>query len=269
MKDLKTELSVVLIASNEESNIAKCLESVSEIADEIILVHNDCIDNTVEIARRFGAKCFEEKWHGHRDQKNIALKKAKRTWVLCLDADERVSPTLLTSIQSFLQSDSNNQADGFAFNRRSFFLGRWIRHGDWYPDRKVRLIRNGRGTWKGSREHDKLHVGGTVNELDGDLLHFSYPSMNTFITKIIYFSDIYLQRQLDAQSKWRLIHVLFRPIWRFFRAYIVRLGFLDGFPGLFIAVSTAFAAFFKHSRLYEQRSYGQPESSGTSDDDRD
>jgi glycosyltransferase involved in cell wall biosynthesis len=269
MKNLNAELSVALIASNEESNIAKCLESLSGIADEIILVHNDCVDKTVEIARGYGVKCFEEKWHGHRDQKNIALSKAKKSWVLCLDADERLSPALLASIQILLQRNSKNEADGFAFNRRSFFLGRWIRHGDWYPDRKVRLIKNGRGTWKGSREHDKLHVQGTVDELDGDLLHFSYPSMNSFITKIVYFSDIYLQRQLDAQSKWRLSHVLFRPIWRFIRAYFIRFGFLDGFPGLFIAVSTAFAAFFKHSRLYERSSYIQPGSPDSSDDDRD
>ncbi|MBT5715759.1 MAG: glycosyltransferase family 2 protein [Opitutae bacterium] len=251
MKNWKTELSVSLIASNEESNIAKCLESVSEIADEIILVHNDCTDNTVDIAQGFGAKCFEEKWHGHRDQKNIALKKTNKPWVLCLDADERLSPALLTSIKKILQSDSTNQANGFAFNRRSFFLGRWIRHGDWYPDRKVRLIRNGRGTWKGSREHDRLDVEGTVEKLDGDLLHFSYPSMNTFITKIIYFSDLNLQRQLDAKSKWSLSHVLFRPIWRFVRGYFFRLGFLDGFPGLFLAVSTSYSTFFKYSKLYE------------------
>tara|TARA_B100001094_G_scaffold48990_1_gene44395 strand:+ start:5394 stop:6203 length:810 start_codon:yes stop_codon:yes gene_type:complete len=269
MKNLKTELSVALIASNEERNLAKCLDSLDGIADEIILVHNDCVDDTIKIARRYGVKCFEENWHGHRDQKNIALSKAKKPWVLCLDADERLSPDLLASIQSLLQRDSKNEADGFAFNRKSFFLGRWISHGDWYPDRKVRLIKKGLGTWKGSREHDKLHVEGTVDELKGDLLHFSYPSMNSFVTKIVYFSDIYLQRQLDAKSQWRLSHVLFRPIWRFIRAYFFKFGFLDGFPGLFIAVSTAFAAFFKHSRLYEQNSYEQPESSAASDDDRD
>jgi glycosyltransferase involved in cell wall biosynthesis len=268
MKNVKTELSVALIASNEEINLPKCLDSLDGIAEEIILVHNDCIDKTLEVAREYGVKCFEEKWHGHRDQKNIALSKADKPWVLCLDADERISPALLASIQSLLQRDPADEADGFSFKRKSFFLGRWIRHGDWYPDRKVRLIRNGMGTWKGSREHDKLHVEGKVGVLEGDLLHFSYPTMNSFISKIVYFSDIYLQRQLDAGSKWRLSHVLFRPIWRFIRAYFLRFGFLDGFPGLFIAVSTAFAAFFKHSRLYERNGFAQSETPDTFDSTR-
>jgi glycosyltransferase involved in cell wall biosynthesis len=247
----KVELSVSIIASNEAENIKRCLASIASLSDEIILVYNDCKDDTVLIAKRYGAKCFEEKWHGHRDQKNISFSKATKPWVFCIDADEEVSPALLSSMKILLKSGSIDNADGYSFNRRSFFLGKWIRHGDWYPDRKVRLVKRTKAVWKGSREHDKLEVNGVVRRLNGDLLHFSYPSMNSLLTKIIYFSDIFLQRQIDAQEKWRLINVIFRPIWRFIRSYFLRLGFLDGFPGFFIAVSTAFSTFFKHSQLFE------------------
>jgi glycosyltransferase involved in cell wall biosynthesis len=245
------ELSVSLIASNEEKNIGRCLDSVRSIADEIVVVHNDCSDKTVEIAESYGAKCFEQKWQGYKDQKNISLGKATKSWVLCLDADEVVSPELLSSIKEFIKQGPEQGVDGYAFNRLSFFLGKWIKHGDWYPDRKLRLIKNGEATWTGAQVHEVLRANGSVERMKGDLLHFSYPSMSSFIEKTISFSDLYLQRQLETKRKWRLPDVLFRPIWRFARGYIIRLGFLDGFPGFFIAVATAFSTFFKHSRLYE------------------
>lgn len=247
-------LSVSIIASNEERNILRCLQSVKDISSEIILVYNDCTDKTVQIAREHNADCFEEKWHGHREQKNIALSKASQPWVLCMDADEELSPDLRGEIINFLKENPSNEINGANFNRLSFFMERWIKHGDWYPDTKVRLIRNGTGKWKGSREHDKLHVQGKTVHIKGDLLHYSYPSLNTFVEKTIYFSDIYLSRQLDACKRWNLMNVIIRPPWRFIRAYFLRLGFLDGFPGLFIAVATAYMTFVKHSRLYEHES---------------
>ena len=245
------ELSVSLIASNEEKNIGRCLDSVRSIADEIVVVHNDCSDKTVEIAESYGAKCFEQKWQGYKDQKNISLEKATKPWVLCLDADEVVSPELLSSIKEFINQGHEQGVDGYAFNRLSFFLGKWIRHGDWYPDRKLRLVRNGEAKWTGAQVHEKLEANGVVKRMRGDLLHYSYPSMNSFIEKTISFSDLYLQCQLETKRRWNLPNVVFRPIWRFARAYFIRLGFLDGFPGFFIAASTAFSTFFKHSRLYE------------------
>jgi len=242
-----------MIASNEEKNIGRCLESVQSIAHEIILVHNDCTDKTVEIAESYGAKCFEEKWHGHRDQKKIALGKAIEPWVLFIDADERISSTLLASMKKLFRSKNSIEADGYKFNRKSFFLGRWIKHGDWYPDRKLRLVKRKKASIIGSSEHDRIYVNGVAHMLDGDLLHYSYPSMNSFIQKIIYFSDAYIERKTDNHSKWRLSHIIFRPIWRFIRSYFIRLGFLDGFPGFFIAISSSYSTFFKHSRLYEKR----------------
>ena len=154
-----------------------CLNSVKEIADEIVLVHNDNKDSTVKIAKSYGVKCFEFDWHGHRDQKNISLSKTTNKWVLCLDADEALSRELTVSISEVLKSEKLNEFDGYYFNRCSFFLGRWIRHGDWYPDRKLRLVKKSEAEWRGASEHDKLFVNGKVKNLKGDLLHYSYPSM--------------------------------------------------------------------------------------------
>ena len=229
-----------------------CLESLNGIAAEIVLVHNDCKDGTVEVAEEFGATCYEELWNGHRDQKNLALTRTTQEWVLALDADEALSPVMWQSIAEFIRSEPPESINGAYFNRLSTFLGKWIRHGDWYPDQKLRLVRNGFATWRGSREHDKLELlSGECKHLKGDLLHFSYPSLNSFVEKAVYFSDIYLQRQLDAGKKWKKRNAFIRPVWRFIRAYIIRRGFLDGFPGFFIACATAYMALMRHSRLYE------------------
>ena len=244
-------LSVSLIASNEEQNLARCLRSVEDLAEEIVLVYNDCSDRTVAIAEKFGARCFEEVWQGHRDQKNLALDKATKPWILCVDADEEVSEPLKLALRRFVEDGDCEGFDGAFFPRKSFFLGRWILHGDWYPDHSLRLIRRGKGRWAGSREHDKMKTEGKVRKLHGDLLHYSFPSISSYLEKTNYYADFFLQRQLDAKSKWRVGNVVFRPAWRFFRAYFLRLGFLDGFPGFFLAAATAFSTLVRHSRLYE------------------
>ena len=143
------------------------------------------------------------------------------------------------------------EVNGAYFPRKVWFLGRWITHGDWYPDHSLRLIRNGRGIWRGSREHDKMDLDGNALELQGDLYHYSNPTMNSQLRKLEYFSDIFLQRQLESGKRWSAISAIFRGFWRFFRAYIFRLGFLDGFPGFYIAWFTAFSTFYRHSRMYE------------------
>ena len=244
-------LSIVVIAHNEAANIRRLLDSVRGLAAEIVVVVNDCTDGTDRIARDdYGAIIHEHPWQGHRDQKNIALGYATQPWVLCLDCDEEVSTELRGSLTTFIQQDDPTLAGAY-FPRKVWFLGRWITHGDWYPDHSLRLIRRGQGQWSGSREHDSMRVTGKTVKLAGDLHHYSNPDLNSQITKINYFSDIYLARQLDEGKRWSLTHALFRPPWRFFRAYVLRAGFLDGFPGLYIAMLTAFATFVRHSRLYE------------------
>ncbi|MGF1484673.1 MAG: glycosyltransferase family 2 protein [Opitutales bacterium] len=243
-------LSVALIASNEARNLPRCLKSVAALAREIVVVVNDCTDETVVIAESFGAKVFEEPWRGHRDQKNRALEKVTQPWVLCIDADEELSPELQAELRAFVEADDSSYV-GAQFKRKVWFLGRWITHGDWYPDWSLRLIRNGKGRWGGSREHDRMEVGGPVKRLAADLHHYSNPTLNSQIAKMAYFGDIFLQREVDKGRHFSVWKALLRPPWRFVRAYFLRRGFLDGFPGLYIALSTAFSTFVRHSRLYE------------------
>ncbi len=246
----KLPLSLVLIAHNEAANLSRCLGSAAAWVGEIVVVVNDCTDDTVAIAKSFGAKVIEHAWQGHRDQKNIALGQATQPWVLCIDADEEVTPALAASIREFVQRDDPRYAGAY-FARCVFFLGRWIRHGDWYPDWSLRLIRRGKGKWGGSREHDKMLLEGAAAKLAGDLNHYSYRDLDHQQSKIPYFADIYLRRMLDDGRQWSTGGVIFRSCWRSFRAYFLRLGFLDGFPGFYIAVFQGYATFYRHCKLYE------------------
>jgi glycosyltransferase involved in cell wall biosynthesis len=248
---LPLPLSVAIIASNEEDNLPRCLESLGGIAQEIILFHNDCIDQTVEIAEQYNAQCFEHPWQGFCEQTKLAMSKTSQDWILYMDADEALSSKLRNSIIKLLSNNIPMDFDGFTCNRLSFFMGKWIKHGDWYPDTKLRLARADNVKCVGGKDHHRLVVDGKVQKLEGNLLHYSYPSLTTFVEKTIYFSDIYLQRQIDAGQRWKLHNAIVRPVWRFFRAYFLRLGFLDGFPGFFIATATAYMALVRHSRLYE------------------
>ena len=152
-------ISVAIIARNEEENLRRLLPNITGFAEEIILVHNDCTDDTVRIAKDYGARCFDEIWHGYKEQKNLAIQKCTKEWILCMDADEVLSDKLKQSISDFL-SDSNNKFSGASFNRCSFFMGKWIRHGDWYPDKKNRLLRVSMGAWEGGQVHEKLTIEG-------------------------------------------------------------------------------------------------------------
>jgi glycosyltransferase involved in cell wall biosynthesis len=250
-------LSVAVVTLNEAANLRRCLGSVGELAEEIVVVDSGSDDGTQDVAREFGARVFQQVWLGFRDQKNVALSHCTRPWVLNLDADEELSPELRASIRRFFEGDHERSA-GAIFSRKVLFMERWITHGDWYPDRKLRLFRRDRARWAGTAGHDRVEVDGPATVLDGDLLHYSYPDIRSYISKINSFSDSHLDEAVAAGRRWSLAENLARPIWRFFRAYGMRRGFLDGFPGLWIAVATAFSAFVRHSRLYEH-SLSDPE----------
>ncbi|MES2706304.1 MAG: glycosyltransferase family 2 protein [Verrucomicrobiota bacterium] len=267
-------LSVPVITRNEAANLDRCLASVAGLAAEIVVVDSGSTDGTREIAERHGARWSHQDWLGYRDQKQVALGLCTRPWVLALDADEEVSPAMREDILTFFRNAGGEQdrlengvpgqhgknasrpCDGASFPRKVWFLGRWITHGDWYPDRKLRLARREKARWTGSPEHDKLTVPGPVKKCAGDLHHFSFPDMARYVTKINIFADEYLKRQLADGRRWSLAETLFRPCWRFVRAYFFRRGFLDGFPGLWIAWSTAYQTFVRHSRLYEYERRG-------------
>jgi glycosyltransferase involved in cell wall biosynthesis len=239
-------ISVSIIASNEEENLKRLLPNIAGFAEEIILVYNDCLDDTVGIAKSFGALCFEQKWLGYKNQKNLAIQKCTKEWILCMDADEVLSDKLKQSISDFILDSSSDKFSGASFNRCSFFMGKWIRHGDWYPDRKNRLLRSSMGIWEGGQVHEKLAIEGKVCHLKGDLLHYSYVSIQEFPQKMSTYAKQFARQRMKNGEKVSIFQIWVRPLWRFFRAYFLRLGFLDGLPGLIIASSSSYECMLKY-----------------------
>ncbi len=244
-------LSVFVVTLNEESNLQRALTSIHDLSREVVVVDSGSSDATETVARFFGARWHHQDWLGFREQKKVALGLCTEPWVFLLDADEELSPKLRSSLIDFFQSSAADSHDGAACNRCTRFLGRWIRHGDWYPDRKLRLFRRDKVTLGGSPEHETAEVPGPVLRLEGDLHHYSFPTINRYLEKISTFGDVFLERELEAGREWSLTKNLTRPVWRFFRSYILRLGFLDGFPGLWIAVGNAFMTFVRYSKTFE------------------
>jgi glycosyltransferase involved in cell wall biosynthesis len=244
-------LSIAIISYNEERTLPRCLKSVAELASEIVLVDSGSSDATLSIAASFQARILHQAWLGYGAQKNRCLDECTQPWVLALDCDEELSPELKQSLLDFFQKGDTSRFVGASFARKTWFLDRWITHGDWYPDQQLRLFRRDQGRWV-NQIHEHIALEGPVKKLSGDLLHYSFPSMNAYIDKINPFADAFLKKQLAQKKDWSRAATITRPLWRFFRAYILRCGFLDGFPGLWIAVATAFSVFVRYSRSYNQ-----------------
>jgi glycosyltransferase involved in cell wall biosynthesis len=246
-------LSVCMIAGNEAHRIRRALESIAGWTDEIIVVINDDVsDGTDKIAAEFGAKVFREPWKGHIAQKNSAAQKANSDWILGLDADEAVSPELRDEIQKLFSDPKKLQPFGaFSFPRLCWYCGRWIRHGDWYPNRQTRLWQRGRARWGGIDPHDKLLVEGPVGQLRRDLLHYPVETLNRQIDKTVKYADDFVRHCQETGKIVTFSDLLFRPLWRFWRAYLFRLGFLDGWQGFTIAWMTAFYTFLRYARVKE------------------
>jgi glycosyltransferase involved in cell wall biosynthesis len=244
-----TALSVVIITLNEEKNIRRCLESVRTVADEIVVVDSLSADNTVRICAEYGVRVIEQPFLGYIEQKNFALSKATFPFILSLDADEALSPELAASIQA--EKAGGFAADGYTMNRLSWFCDRWIRHGSWYPDRKLRLVRASTASWGGTNPHDRLIISGQapVKHLQGDLLHYTYHTLEEFVAQGNRFSTI-AAKAMHAQGKratwW---HMVWNPCMAFVKSYLLRAGFLDGFYGYLIARQSASQTLFKYAKL--------------------
>jgi len=247
-------LSISIISLNEAANLRRCLASVAELAAEIVIVDSGSKDQTESISAEFGARFVHQDWLGYTAQKNHCLSLCAQPWILALDCDEVLTPELEAAIRQFFANGDDKRFAGAWMARRVWFMGRWIRHGDWYPDRKVRLFRRVGSQWAaadGGQLHERLVVSGECTSLLGDLLHYSFRDIAHYLTKHVGYSEVFKQTQLEKKQRWSLLHTLFRPVWRFVRAYVFKLGFLDGFPGLWIAVATAFFTFDRYARLYE------------------
>ena len=240
-------LSVVIITFNEERNIERCLAAVQGIADEVVVLDSCSTDRTVEICRSFGATVIEQPFLGYVDQKNRALEFACHNHVLSLDADEVLSDELR---QSILAVKGNWQHDGYCFNRLTNYCGSWVRHSGWYPDRKLRLFDRRAGKWCGDTIHERylLDDGSQPHLIAGDLLHYSYDTIDQHLDQIKKFTTIMAQVQFQKGKRPGLVKLIFNPLWCFIRQYFIRLGFLDGFHGLVICVLSACANFVKYSK---------------------
>jgi len=248
---------VVIITKNEEDRIGTLLRSVS-FADEILVVDSGSSDRTLEICKSYGANIFHQEWLGYAGQKQFAMEKASGDWILSLDADEVIPEQTRQEILNVLSFD-NVATDGFSLPRLSRYLNRWIRHGGWFPDRKVRLVRRGSARWVGDALHEKLEVYGNVKPLSNPIWHYVYRDISDQIGTIDSFSTAFATMKRSKFPKIYLTLGLLHSVAKFFECAIWKLGILDGPPGLIIAVNSAFYVFMKHAKVWETSVQGSTE----------
>lgn len=243
-----TPISVVIITYNEERNIERCLKSVQEIADEIVVLDSGSTDATKSICEKYGVKFYVYKFDGHIQQKNRAITYATHPHVLSLDADEALDDTLKKSI---LEVKNNFVKDGYAMNRLTNYCGAWIKHCGWYPDTKLRLWDSRKGTWKGINPHDRyeLEKGCTEGKLKGDILHYSYYTVEDHYKQVQYFTDISAKAYFEKGKKAGFLKMYYAAVFKFIRDYFIKLGFLDGIAGYRVCRISAYATYLKYRKL--------------------
>jgi len=241
-------LSVAIITYNEEKNIERCLLSVKDIADEIIVVDSLSDDNTVAICNKYNATVISQKFLGHIEQKNLALSKTTYPYVLSLDADEALSEELKDSINKVKR---NWEYDSYFFNRRTNYCGKWISHSGWYPDAKIRLWKKDTGMWGGVNPHDTvvMEKNASKKHLNGDLLHYSFYTIEEHIEQINKFSSIKAREMFKKGKHFSFFKMFSSTVAKFFKHYIIKLGFLDGVDGFIISVNSAHSTFLSHVKL--------------------
>ncbi len=243
------KLSVVIITFNEEKNIARCIESVKSIADEIVVLDSFSTDQTKMICESLNVQFFQHAFDGHIQQKNRAITYASSPYILSLDADEALDEDLNAAI---LKIKTNWTHDGYYMNRLTNYCGHWVKHCGWYPDKKLRLWDSRKGHWTGINPHDKyeMHLGDTTTGfLKGDILHYSFNSIADHYKQVEYFTTISAKAYFDKKKKAPLIKLVVNPIAKFIDSYIIRLGFLDGTTGFRISKISAFATYLKYKKL--------------------
>jgi glycosyltransferase involved in cell wall biosynthesis len=242
-------LSLVVITRDAEAHLARCLESVP-FADDVVVLDSGSTDRTVEIARPRGARVFVEEWRGFGPQKQRATELAKTDWVLNLDADEALSPAAQTELRKWLEGAASPGADAYSFPRLSYHLGRWIRHGGWYPDRQVRLYDRRRARWSASLLHEKIEAERHAR-FKQPLLHWVFRDLTDQVARNNRYSGLGAARLAEESRRFRIFHLLFKPPTKFIETYFWKLGFLDGLPGFIIAVGAAYSVFLKWAKLWE------------------
>ncbi len=245
-----TKITAAIITFNEEKNIARCIESLLPIADEILIVDSFSKDKTKEIALSYSKVRFEENpFEGHIQQKNVALKWASHKWVLSLDADEALTEALQNAI---LEIKKHPHLKGYKFNRLTYYCGHWVKHCGWYPDTKTRLVIKENAEWRGVNPHDRLDLidDSEVGHLKGDLLHYSYYSAEQHYKQIEYFGDIAARELFEKGKSTNLITIYSKTGFQFIKSFFLKLGVLDGKTGWLISKRSAYATYRKYTKLF-------------------
>ena len=246
-------ISAIVITKNEAKNIAGCLESLS-CADEIVVVDSGSEDGTVEIAKGFTDRVFVVEWKGYALTRQYALERAAGEWVLWLDADERLTPELASAVRRVVDEDA--PFAGYRMPRKAYFLGRWMKHGGWYPGYVVRLFRREKARFNALRVHEKLIVDGAVETLREPILHYTDDSIAYYFEKFNAYTSLAAQDLVDRNRKVSVLGLLFRPVHMFVKMYLLRRGFLDGMEGFLLAIFSATYVFTKYAKVWELRRKG-------------
>ncbi len=244
-------LSVAIITYNEELNIRRTLESV-KWADEIVVVDSGSTDNTVEICKEYTDKVFHQDWLGFARQKNLAIDKTSCDWVLSLDADEPIEPALADEIRAIISSKASH--DGYKIPRKTFFLGKQVRHGGWYPDYNLRLFRKHKGRFEERAVHEAIKVQGTIGRTRHAIEHHAYPDLSSYMSSINKYSSLAVSIMAEkgiGSFKAGTANILLRPVFTFLLKYVFRLGFLDGKPGLVLNLFHSYYVFAKYAKAWE------------------
>jgi glycosyltransferase involved in cell wall biosynthesis len=250
----KLPVSVYVLTYNNRRTIERCLESL-RWAEELVIVDSFSTDRTYELCQQYTDKAYQQEWKGHRDQYQFAANLTTKDWIMFVDADEEVPPELAGEIRTEL-SRKPNAFDGFFVYRRTYYLGRWIRHGGWYPDGEIRLYRRDKGSWEGGL-HAKVVVNGKVRTLKNQYLHYTYRDISDQIRTIDKYSQIAAEDLVREGKKFSLFKLLFHPPFRFIKEYLFKSGFRDGLPGLIIIASTMYYVFIKYAKLWELEHTGE------------
>jgi glycosyltransferase involved in cell wall biosynthesis len=243
--DNRQPLSAVLITKNAASQFEECLANL-DFCDEIVIVDSGSDDGTVDIGERRGARVIRTGWRGFGAQKQFGVEQASHDWVLCLDADERVSEDLRESIVAVLRAPTFT---AYRFPRRNRFMGRYLRHGEGYPDWSLRLFDRRAARWSDDTVHEKVLATGGIGMLPGDLLHESAESLEAYLAKQNRYSSLAADQALARGERATALHLVVSPLLRFVKFYVFRLGFLDGLPGLVHILSGCAASFAKYAKM--------------------
>lgn len=242
------KFTATIITKDEEANIEDALRSV-DFADEIVVVDSGSTDRTCEIAAKYTDKVIVNDWPGHVKQKQFAVDSAANDWILSLDADERISKELAGEIKNIMSGYPD--ADGYEVNRRSKYLGKWIRYSGWYPDKRIRLFNRTKAEWGGYDPHDRVVCRGKTGRIEKDILHIPYKDVSHHLKTIDSYTSIMAQRFFEKGKRANLLDVTLRPVFTFLKKMIVKTAFLDGYQGFVIAATSAYSVMFKYIKLLQ------------------